>query len=663
MLDRYTVDDQVRLVEIHGDNQEHILFEGVLLRESLTVQADEQRDGEGAGITAFDFSHLDRVHPKHQILGRDFSSSLTWDFGIVEDITMPAAFNYQGLPNRNPAGDTNLLILHHGPDFDAISWTFDGDANAEYWTAGDALRTLLGRWLYGEQGLTPLPRWLTLDPDFATALANETTTGKYEGLGVQLPELDVTGLDVVAACRAVADAVGMRVYRDIVSDPDGLSGDLDRRYTLRIERRGAGTQTQLNLAERGTAYDIGDTDSAEDFHAANDFHRARLLKDAAPVHNIVHLVGRTYIEARLPLFPLWKQADVDGSTIDAELQREKVAATPTDWTAYQQAHVMPGASNPEVGRLWGINHDGSFATGYPSGSRYYSDGGFDFVGEFDMNGSNPMKQRRTDANLDDDIVWTSRARPFLPLTGKAFARAGIEYQLEVSEDGGTNSEIVSREVVDFNVLNQFGGLFLTGQRFRNLANVSLAALKEEVDHPAIEDSWWALMFDQAEGSESLLMWLHCRVVADHAYRAIATKQATSASIYQRQLLRWNERVAEVWRHPDLDGNDSGDWQRTALSEDGAATQSLEDTAARLRQDMEGVGLSGLISVNYLQRDRFRLGNTITAINGRGISLARQAGTAEIFPSIITIEMTFADNDQSVQVQLEDERLTRGGRRS
>ena len=143
--------------------------------------------------------------------------------------------------------------------------------------------------------------------------------------------------------------------------PEGL----DRPYVLRIWRLATGPLTSLRLAPRGGF----EGDPAADL-PNNSVSSISGARDASGSVNTVSAVGRCYLQATVPLKPLWSPGEVwrgnDGGGLDTpeQLQTKPDPSLNLDSTDYWMRHVAHGGEHDafgHVGRLWGVDCTGELA--------------------------------------------------------------------------------------------------------------------------------------------------------------------------------------------------------------------------------------------------------------------------------------------------------------
>ena len=655
ILADFSTDDQVRVVVQSIDDElvepaDVVLFEGRLVRPRVQMQANAAEEHEIVRFTAEPLPVLDNRRGQHQIYGRWIAHDAT-TADILDGYTLPAVFNFRGRPNMHAtcsvtAGDGSFAF----PVF-----TDDDDPAGLFWTVRTALLSLLGQWLVG--GNLPydpfssieLARVTDIESDTLAALVDtsgDPRADRWVGLDARLPELTVQAMGVLDAVAAVCKAGGF----DFAITPTSGSGLASggRPYTLSIWRRNSGEIVYPRLAARGSTYA-----SAEDALAENDVNRVQIMRDAAHIRNEVYAVGRTVVEVKMPLFPLWSPDDVDDATIDAALQ----TATTTNLagTGYHAKHVAGGVlfgQYSHVGRRWGVAH--KTFSGYPSAPYAQPTGGCDWVATLGLDDETcELRTAREAVGITKPITWSSRLRRALPLRHPTALERSVQYVVEVSEDGGSTWEPLLSGVT---ILADFFGI--TIDNVPNLATVNSEYFKTG-KVSAIGDSWWALI-----DSEDLCFRLTAAVEADHGVRHDAFRQATSGSIYQLGEVMLT-RDEERWMSSNhyFAAADAPAWQRIAGYEhdDPDTTTASIRAAAQRRQDaQEDVTLSATLGTWVVQFDRYVIGQQVGGIHGRNYSFAVSAGGGAVrFPNIVGITYRLAPSGQAMELSLDDHRLAAG----
>src|SRR3990172_537095 len=419
-------DDQVQVrVGPHEDelalqpadeNQSKIVFEGYVGRVVMDIQGRDDQSSERVSAIAFPLPRLDNESSDHIITGRwtryaGINSGSGRHF-VVESPSQPAVFNFRGRPNRiqDPDELTWIQKTAYQPTLLAPVFTHDDDPAGRFWTVGEALASILVMWLFGRLAL-PLTRHIDIESATAAALTAAASgtdgTGQFAGLTARIPEVNVHGLGVLDAIDAVCQAGGF----EFALEPTMLTAIYDRRYILRLWHKGSGRGVWLELAPRGSSYS-----SAEDQAIENRESQILAMSDAGELVNEVFARGRSFIECKLVLKPLWNPSDVDGSTIDTNLQ-QTVTETLLTSHSYYQRHVTGGSlykGYGHVGRMWGIDCLGGIVDGYTSGVYEHDIDGFDFVTELAVE-SGEIGSARNQLGISDAIKWTRRLRHALPL--------------------------------------------------------------------------------------------------------------------------------------------------------------------------------------------------------------------------------------------------------
>lgn len=670
----YPIDTLLRVVMFPGNDNPLLggdvaggwtLFEGIVIAQTLRAQADAQREQETVRLIADPMPTLDDRHPHHLAIGRwmrrPTDASEAGEPFIAESPDVAPTFNAGGRPNRD-GGDTFSAIMGPGAldedetvELPGHVFTDDDDTGGRWWSVRDALASIIVFLIYGPRDHFELERHTAIEPDTWRALRDGSDAARWRGLESRCPEVDVQGLGALGAIEAVCQASGFEMALDPVFERGG--GEGGRRYQLRLWRRNAGPSTDAKLAKRGQ--------SPSDPEAAlrrNEVSKIRALRDVRPTLTDINARGRVVLECRLPLRPFWSPDDVDDSALDDALQLE---IGETEDSTYHSRHVVGGAEFDQyshVGRVWGVDCIGD-VTGYGEDvDLYHHDAaGFDFETFLDLRGSNALNEERSMLGITAPIRWARRQRHAMPLRSPAAQRAGREYILEVSEDGGDTWQRIE---LRFRTLRDALGIQLVDPRCNNLATVNAETLHTD-DVPAIGDSWWALI-----QSHQLAFRLHCAIEADHAARYDALQRASAATTRRRGEYLPLE-IEEVWQAPGSWFNTtSGDaWRKVRgwgrVDGDGQLITAVRDLAERRRDAREGARISGVLFAWRLMPGRWRVGDRITAIRGRDLSLASARSpesTDARHPAVVSIEMTLApEGEQGMRVHLDDEAMTKGGR--
>ena len=658
VLNRYSTDDVVRVLVEPPDHETLAVdmpepgswltvFEGVLERIPFEVSMAGMRDEETIKFVAVPTSALDNVMAEHRLRGRWIAATPAAPGAepteatpaVVEATDLPAVFNFRGRPNRS-ASDQMTVTLSEDRELPAWLFTHDEDSHGEYWTVAQALAAVVAMWGIGPA--SDLPRNFDVDEALRITMTTEGPSPgrRWAGMEARLPECNVHGLGVLDAIQAICDAAGMEMY---IAPTYGRYEGPDRLYVLHVQRRGAGVLKSVQLQTREAAG--ATTDHAEAL-LANSVSRLQGMKDAARVRNEVLAVGRCYVEAAIELKPLWLPDDLIEDP-EHGLHDDRYVAGGSRYADYRQ-----------VGRLWGIDCTGALAaTGYPAGPYQHDEAGYDWVAELGLaDGGSSLLAERLANGVTEPLAWTRRLRPLLPLKRPEAQLLGIDYVLEVSEDGGSSWARLD----NVRVATQRGQCGVMLLDLDDLRRVSIQFLQAGIE-PAIEDSWWQKIL-----AEDLRVRVTCCVPADHAAVALAPRQPASASAYRRAMMV-RSAAEEVWSVPGsvFNGNSLRRIGGFGLADADAELLSPLDQAERERDRLETVRLVASLYTWTMDFFRWSLGSRVELIAGRNFPLSIGRGDAERSPSLAAIYVTLASagadagNGQGVRLALADQGLVGG----
>lgn len=615
---------------------ELILFHGVLDRPNWVIQRTADRENEAIGFTAVPVPVLDNMSPDHIVRGRWAAADPTGadtSLIVVETPDIPACFNFRGRPNRATAVTLSATI--NEASVEASPFSHDDDTTAAYWTVRAAMLSLVVMWLYGDDTLGTLDRNICVEAETLDALQGNGEGDRWEGLDDTLPQVNVHGLGVIDALHRVCEASGFEMH---VMPHFGLkeAEEADRLYEISINRQGAGPEVEVGLSPRGEA---NAALGGEEALRRNHISQIKVLRDASRVRNQVRVVGRASIEATIELLPMW----FDGNITDYEEDNE----------TYLARHVPGGndyAGYRHIGRLWGVHCLGT-EPGYSGAGAYAKPAaGYDWVTGLGLN-TGALATARTDAGVADPMTWTRRLRRLMPLSRASQLVIGKDEVVEVSEDGGATWTWAPTLKATF--VRELCAIRLTD--VQDLAKINLATLSDGTV-PAFADSWWGLL---SNGTD-LRLRVTCRVEADHASIAEASRQSSSGSHYQRFALQ-RSRSEEVWSAPTCSLNTSGSW---AYVEDhglaaGDEAYPLVDQATRIRDASECQRVAGSLYTWLMNFWRWRLGQSVRRITGRNIDLGVSVGDSTRYPSVARMAIVLSGqgeqpgNAQGVRIELHD----------
>jgi hypothetical protein len=697
----YGPDDQVRVVMVpptvgtsvatdpdptSKEGTGVVVFEGSLQITGFGMSgATATRDeSETVTLVGTDVAAIDNLRPEHYVIGRWYAQGTTPTPVLIDGPSLPCVFNAGGRPNRSAAPKVDADTGEAPNVMQAYLFSSDGGASggdpaAEYWTVKEALRHLVVCWLFGilesaggdAQG--ELPRAVDLEPETYSALFTDDASGdRWGGLDKLLPEVDVQNLGVFDAIHQVCEAAGYRMAvlprmgrpLPIANEGESATRVADRLYELRLWRAGAGPENALRIANRE-----GVNGAATAAELLADFNVSRLggVRDSSSVRNNISACGRTLIETTVELKPMWDPADVDdlseaGGTLG---QRHHSFPKGLDGDPYHQRHVKDGKLYEQykhVGRLWGLDETGAFAsTGYDSGDYEHDAAGFDWLTHLGIDGEDDLTAAREANGVDDPIRWAKRPRTPLKLSRPESVAIGQAYKLEVSEDGGSYWYEIPQSAATL-VREGFFGIMLTAD---NLATVNRfnAGAQSKGATALPSESWWALFNDD----EQLLRFrITCLVEADHAARFDAPIDAGAITRTPRAM-RVDTRLTEVWQSPSSTIGDAT-WKRlddgglVASAAGADRTDNLKDLAERLRDERGQLRYSIGAESFIAEPSAFAVGDVVTGIDGRNLDFGLfldSSGTMR-YPSIVGMTITgWPEREQKVAITIGDEAARRG----
>ncbi len=680
LLSKFSTDDQVRVVvepylDPAGGGAVTPIFEGVLQRHRARIVSQANGRGESVALFAWPMpAAIDARGPAHLIRGRWISDLRTparptsmganRDVYVVESPVLPAIFNFRGRPNKHPQ-----VKLRCGPQGDkqieSPVFTHDYDVQGEWWTVGDALAAIVAVWGLGPTEHTPAPRNFDIEERTLAALkdpnANDDDSNpRFRGLSEALPELSVHGLGVFEALEAVCKvtdfefsvtptSAGPALDLDLPSDgPDPDQPEqtptYDRRYILTIWRKGEGDIKWFSLDKRDQTYE-----SSEDFAAKNDLRTLETLRDGRDLVNVIYGVGRELIEARIELKPLWDPQEFDQTKpkavqIDPDEDELKTPGT------YAARHCAGGVDFEQfgiVGRRWGVDCTG-MATAYTEGDYAQPAGGFNWLVQLGLFASTEPYKWRLDRKVQEQLRWTLRPRPLLPLRSPEARAASIEYFLEVSENGSSYFPVPKN--LRYAVLREpISGIMLG---VGNLCAVNMTTLATGEPLNDVELSWWNLI-----RLEVLRFRITCCVEADHAFRVDAPRQPASGSVYeQAQHVIWP--IERVWVQPATKYNAGTTWKDIPGWADAAKTDGqdpdLEALVKRRQEALQSLRQTGRGDLRDLDFS-YEPGQRIAGVRHRGVDFSLGAGRSDSFPNIASVTWTLSTGvQQATQVVMTDD---------
>ncbi|MEE9293514.1 MAG: hypothetical protein V3W34_00915 [Phycisphaerae bacterium] len=604
-----------------------VLFEGY-----PPVQEARWEGGPGGGAESFGFvaRHVyERLSRDRRgwIYGRHMRSGAiedgvaadpgTWAGRSVLVEALPCVFNLDGAPN---CAATPLSVT--APDGSSRSihvFTYDDDPNGIPWTLANALRYLV--WFYAPRE-GPVFEGNVFDAtDAFVQLTSESAVGATTQLIRRLlgaPEsLTVEATNVVEALALLADVAGVHVSVDTVAAGAGV------RSQLRVWAPGDGTSRRLNLARGGRhgdgtlRYDASAL-SASDVFRANQIRSADLRWDYQRIVNAPIVVGDVKgHEMTVPLVPGWLPTlDLDNVNQPDRVLAKERALTPdqvarlgdaVEQSAWFRHHHREGsefAQNRYAGRRWVLNEDGRFA-----GATYNRNAPFDDYQPFDFS---------TVTGSDTTVrgAWSRRSRPLLPTITRDELGARFGVFVEVSFDGGANWYRPKGPIA---VLRNPTGCVFEVTNPLEITPPGVDPLEQNMWYAVIDQMFRVRVTAVIEGDERLL----ARPAPSDSNSP--TLQTTSQILYRPQVYKFvtrqgttNVLAAVNPGATDVDRDDSA-----------AIEQVARDLASRL-QDRRVIASP---AVPWLDTD-FGIGDQITAIRGRGVSLVTRQDEASMGPSVV-----------------------------
>jgi hypothetical protein len=598
-------DDRIRVtVPTAAPNVLECLFNGTVLE----VDWSSSMSSGTVLVTCSGLAHAYSRGTDYQIVGRQ----MYYYYGVGETFKspvlatgIPCSFNAGGWPNKHPV---NADVAARVPTLSGglPIFTYDGDPNAQPWTALDILRYLM----FGVA-------WLN---EIAYPFDAVDWTSEYVGDRPDPIVLDCEGMSIWAALGALADKAGLDIWERFFLEEDNNPGSA--LSMLWVQGRSAGPTKTFSRQVTGASLDLDLT----------NLHACRVVESSTNCLTRPVLAGGAQLyEIRVELSQAWDPTLL--SNPDDDISYDAVGEV--DAASTYQKRYIPGGVDffdyRDVGRLWIADTAAEYQN--------VADG---FV--------LPLVRLHTieGMNLPEENppVWPRmRYKPLPRLTGMNLpGKCSSQYKIELQmSEGGEVFDITAH----CQVLPDRLGVRVTTPNLTSVYPVEPSDTDAQ-DYKRFEANLFESLLADAS---KVKMWLTCTVASGsrHVYRPA----------YHASLAGTSLHTGEVFNR----GSQGGYGLITASAAGVAEVRYDERTALEshgnaLQQAYEGATVAAQIAVEWIELG-YALGDRITGITGIGeaggtYSLA-SGGEGSRFPRIVGITFLPTAQTWCTQYHLDEDR--------
>ncbi len=640
---RYSPDLRVLVRTVEADASESLaLFEGY-----PPVQATRWDGGPGGGSERYTFEAVgvyDRLARRKGgwIYGRRMRSGAILD-GLAADSAAyagksvlveatPCVFNVDGARNCDPLP---LSVVDAGGVVRSIYiFTHDDDPAGIPWTYLNALRYLV--WFYGTRnGPVFDGDVFSATEAFAGAGAGDPGDGSrlLERLLEPCDSVGVEAVNLVEGLALLSGASGVHVSVDPALVGSGV------RSSFRVWAAGDGASQTLRLAPGGTHADgVAKYDakalSGTEVLRANEVTRARLTWDHRRIVNAPVVVGgvKAY-EMTVPLVPGWvPTVNLDDVALVDRTAAKEIALTPDQiailgtvvensvW--FQNYHTSGSnfSANAFVGRRWVLNEDGRF-----DGATYNRNAPYDDYLPFDF-------ATVTGSGITRRGEWSRRSRAFLPTITRTVTGAGFGVFVEISFDSGATWQKAPGPI---EVLRDPSAVWFKA--------VNPTQVTPPGADPLDQNMWYAII------DQTFRVRMTAVIEGDARLTATAGPDGSTPTLLRTSEIVYRPGDFELVTRSDTT-NVLGAINAGASdigSDDSDAIARIARDAALRGQDQR-VGASPVVP---RVDTRFAIGDEITLIGGRGISLVTLADGAAMGPVVVGKRYRFVGGRWETELEL------------
>jgi hypothetical protein len=645
-LDEVTPDRRVRVTVDYSTVYTRLLFQGFI--ETATVYWDP--NVQRLSVRAIsEGQELLRTDLAAQIVGRAIRTAphTVWQPGSPDDVevaALPAIFNADGRPNRSRLA-YDFQVPSAGKTFRAHLFAWDGDPNAKPWTAAQALRHIIVRYVLRPERVTDRVDVSGLMADTAEFVdmdeAPDTRDPYVNAMASALDGVTVQSQSAEEAINAIVRSAP-RLHYDLVTENAADKGEVEARHTLRVYTAILDAGEELDAAtnrktRQGRPYDLPREAPFADHSAltphaialANKAQGASLSYDRREINAPIVLGGIKEYEVTLLLRPGWLPHPMlddvaDAATAITFWDNEAFDRKTEDKTPWFSSHHLHGTTEAlsgerysAIGRRWVFPDSDEYM--YTFGGSPYARGNWpaSLYNPLDVihqggEGRNILSALGVGGGVLDARLWTPRSRPFLATISRVEPNAQRAPLVEVAYDADDPLTAMDRATWRRYV----------GQVTLDPLRGAITLTEDDMFHamPCREDpddSGSIEMF-AAIINRTFALRVTCVIRGDARLRYDPLIGAGSVSRARRSVI---DTGLEQFRFRKRTGNNS---VLAALVETDPEYMDRDDTAAIQRfavaRTLEAVGdaVAGSATVPWLD-DEYRLGDSFKGCAGLALS--------------------------------------------
>jgi len=463
-----------------------------------------------------------------------------------------------------------------------------------------------------------------------------------------LHDVTIEGLTLCEALEYVASLIGWKFRLEWYWDD--ANSRINTRYIF--YEPGMATASLRDGTNPALAHRLYAPDDSDDLQALIDANvstvqAGQLLQDGSNVVNVSTVLGeRSVYEITAPLVPAWKDSDLAEWTVsDSDplyinettgsiLDLLKAGTNLNSYTVYTKYHPDGSsfASYRDVGRKWALNETGKYTV----------------TGTYNRGAPCDFSSYISSVTDADDHGYFARTIA-AALTADKQGNS-VRYTLDWSVDGGTTWHTFPGRV---ELLEKEWGVWISEP---NLASILLESATDEGtnlvfsgstdDTDGEEINYWTSLYRDKEKSRSwssgewkTRLRLTASIQLDTRLLSTNTLTTSGANIVQETVYDYSRRFLHRVRESNSKYHGSAHYLSTAQDDTTVLTtcQTAIDNANKHGRYSGSFELPWIFlsegTGDYYQ-PRFALGDTITAIDGRGESLALGDGLHPFIDQII-----------------------------
>lgn len=605
--------DKIRII-----TEDKYIFEGFVTRISRQFSGGNEQGGkyERLAYSCLDYRWLLAVSRIcYGQIGRsqdDFSD---------EDLLSPMAdyytffsgrrcvFNAEGKPNKSP---DELEVTSGMSPFSVPIFGYDGN-NDDWWLAGDMIKYILA----------------PLNKDIPDEFYNYMSIDINNIEGLDHPDwqsyigaVSIEGLNASTALQLICKHIGWAYRLDISSGVPKFV----------FFKPGSSANTQHELFAPAPSVTKETASDSQIKQAIEDNRKlvwsAQFDEDIAnAVNKPMYYGSRQRVEFTAELVPGWLDSDLSPDVnnlffTEAELAEE---SNPNQYTFYRYYHAAGSNYRPDVGRIWVLNESG-----------YYTGGDYDRGYPFDWGLVFPQELAYKESGYRR---YGPFARALLPcLTMNKFTRDSVGIKVEFSFDNGISWHILP---VTINSLSDRCGIIIADPNLAEIkpkGDLKIETLGSDSELENEELNYWtSLCADKLDGNSfklgewSTLVRVTASVELDQRIGGQIDPLNSGSPFSQSDVFDYSGDFFQNERDKSSSFT-TGDLPVDQRDDSKKFKAYLE----KLRDTLQDGSVSGQFTFPRLWLNDFKIGDSISKIDGRNFNLKTRIGDSTMAPEIVQI---------------------------